>query len=86
MCNIEFYRWDFLSRKWFLMTPMMHARSGHGAVFLKDEIYVIGGKIENSYDKTMEVYNFEKDTWTSKASMNNKRAYFGVRKIFLFIC
>lgn len=60
---------------------MTSACRGHGSVLLQNEIYVIGGSIENVYNTTVStvtVYDIDNDRWTSKASMNNAKAFFGV--------
>lgn len=82
-----FYRWDSTSRTWTMMTPMTTARTGHGAVLLQNKIYVVGGKTgteTGTYHKSVEAYDFKNDVWTSKASLNNANAYFGVRTWFDF--
>lgn len=67
------------------MTPMNAARTGHGAVLFQNKIFVVGGKIGNTYDKTVEAYDFENGQWSPKASLNKAKAYFGVRHNFFMI-
>lgn len=62
-----------------MMAPMTTARTGHGAVLIRKEIYVVGGKTGPNYDNSMEVYDCLKNKWVKKAPMNNTNAYFGVR-------
>lgn len=67
---------------WIFVTSMTVARTGYGVALLQDKIYVVGGKIENTYDRTMEAYDLENDRWIPKASMKNPNAFFGVRDIY----
>ena len=63
--------------------PMPTPRHGLQVVELGGKIYAIGGQTTTSdtttasYSKVVEVYDPETNTWTTAASMNNTRSYFG---------
>lgn len=62
---------DPQTNRWTSMTPMPSRRWGHAAFAFEDKIYVIGGVLDwplKEYYKTVEIYDPESDTWTTKRS------------------
>ena len=57
---------------------MLNKRTGLAAAVLNDKIYIIGGRIDMKYTKTMEAYSLEDAEWEKKASMKEARAHFCV--------
>ena len=66
--DIKSSEWSTLGVKQNLPTP----RAGAAVCLFQDEIYVIGGEVEdqkNAYKK-VEAYDFEKNKWKKKRDMN----------------
>ena len=62
---------DPQTNRWTSMTPMPSRRWGHTAVAFEDKIYIIGGVLDwplNKYYKTVEIYDPESDTWTTRSA------------------
>ncbi|EPB79616.1 kelch repeat protein [Ancylostoma ceylanicum] len=56
-----------------LMAPMPTARSFVSAAFLHKELYVCEGRSENGVTNVVQVFNPEKNKWTSTAAMYKSR-------------
>jgi N-acetylneuraminic acid mutarotase len=70
---------------WSAAAPMLTARNHHGAALIDGKIYVVGGRIGSTFIiglsnnvSTNEVYDVEKNTWSSALGMPTPRSGIGV--------
>ena len=52
-----------LENKWTFVADMKHARQYHAACVLDGKIFVVGGRDENNYVRTIECYDPGQDLW-----------------------
>jgi N-acetylneuraminic acid mutarotase len=65
--------YDPVNRTWTIRSPMPTKRVGADSVVFNNEIYVIGGRSENSVLSVVEKYNPATDKWTSLSGMPTAR-------------
>ena len=66
-------RFDPLTNRWTMLTPMSTARSAFGATVWNGRIYVTGGNGASHVLNTAEKFNPRTNTWHSAQSMSNGR-------------
>jgi N-acetylneuraminic acid mutarotase len=86
--------YDTVSNIWITKAPMLTARHHAASAVVNGKLYVIGGRVEGISPTVNvdvnEVYDPEKNTWTSLASTPSKRsgiaaaANFDMNSIFVF--
>ncbi|XP_077286714.1 kelch-like protein 25 [Arctopsyche grandis] len=71
-------RWDPISKTWSVVTPMNVSRCGCCCAVLNGNIYVGGGRIQNVYTNSFEMFNVNENKWETKASFFEMNAYVGM--------
>ena len=79
------HAYDPNSDKWKPRAPLPTARSGHGAVFYREKIFVMGGEGTNRVYGQNEAYDPATDSWQSYAPMPTPRHGLGAVAIGDFI-
>lgn len=71
--EVEIYYYNKGNGVWEITTPMLFERCGHVLKKLLDgRVLAIGG---NYYNKTCEIFNIKKESWSLTDSMKTKRTY-----------
>ena len=66
-------RYDPAQDKWEVRNPLPTARSGHGAVYYRGKIFVMGGEGTNRVFGQNEAYDPQADAWEHYAAMSTPR-------------
>jgi len=68
-------RYDFRVRQWSFLKPFTKHRNCIQAVVCDDAMYVMGGSKDSHNVSSVEVYNPDKDTWSTALSLKQPRIY-----------
>ena len=87
----SFLSYNVITKKWKKLQCMTHRRLGHRMAVTGNGryLYVLGGGDGKTLRSMgVDVYDFEKQTWTAAPAMNNYRVFFGFTvcadKIYVF--
>jgi N-acetylneuraminic acid mutarotase len=67
------HSYDPKEDKWRMRNPLPTARSGHGAVLYREQIFVMGGEGTNRVYGQNEAYDLKADRWQAYAPMTTPR-------------
>ncbi|XP_076814560.1 kelch-like protein 28 isoform X1 [Clavelina lepadiformis] len=76
--DLELY--NFQNKRWIVDARLKTPRCCASAVFLQDEVYLLGGRSSGQNQRVynlVEIYNTNTKQWTARQSMNEARKSFG---------
>lgn len=77
----DILRYNALRNVWKAFAKLPTFRKGHGAVVVRDKLYVTGGMHDVGFEASLDIYCFSSKSWRKGAEMRHPKIHFGTAAI-----